>query len=301
MAIVSKRKTAGDYIFYGINYTFFSLFTIMCIFPFYYIFINTISDNQLVSRGKIVFFPVGIHFINYIEMFRLQGIGQAAMISVSRTVLATALAVISCSFIAYLVCQREMWGRRFWYRFIVVTMYFSPGFIPGFLNYRNLGLINNYLVYIIPGIIGAFNVILLKTYIESIPASLQESAVIDGAGYLAIYSKIILPLSIPVLATIAIFTAVGNWNQYTDTLFYITDPKLYTLQFILWQYYNELNALAFLISQSRDFSEINASYAITPIAIRMTVTMFVTLPILIVYPLGQKYFMKGIMLGAMKG
>ena len=301
MLLKTHREKTIDTVFQVVNYLFFGLFTLLCLWPFYYIFINTISSNDLVSAGKITLVPKGFHLNNYVEIMNLPGLLKATMVSISRTVLGALLTVITSSFLAYLICQREMVLRKFWYRFIMITMYFNAGFIPVFLNIRRLGLMNNFLVYIIPTMVVPFYIILTKTYLESVPASLSESAKIDGAGHMRIYPSIILPLSVPILATIAVFSAVGQWNSYLDTLFYVTNSRLFSLQYILFQYLNELNSLATMLAQNNNLTNIDPSLLLTPTAIRYTVSMVIIIPIFIVYPLGQKYFLKGIMLGAVKG
>ena len=297
--IVNSRKKQ-DRIFNIINYTIFGIFTLLCVIPFYYLFINTISDNDLVRRGLIRLIPKGFHLNNYVEVFKLRGLGQAAIISISRTLSGTALTVLSSAFVGYLMTKNNMWGRKFWYRYIIVTMYFSAGLIPWYMNMVMLGLLNNFLAYIIPGMVAPFSVILVKTYIESIPASLEESASIDGAGTVTIFSKIILPLTKPILATIAIFAAVGHWNSFLDTLFLMTNEKLFSLQFVLWRYLNEANYLA-SIMRSGTTAAVNASQALTPRTIQMTISMVVIFPILCTYPFMQRFFIKGIMVGAIKG
>jgi ABC-type glycerol-3-phosphate transport system permease component len=158
---------------------------------------------------------------------------------------------------------------------------------------------NNFLLYVLPGAISAFNVILIKTYIEQLPKSLEDSAKIDGAGYFMIFSKIIFPLSIPIIATIAVFTAVGQWNTWFDNYFLVTNPKLNVLQMLLYNYVTQASRIGY-----DSVMEINRGTEVqrlTPAAVRMTITMVVTLPIIFIYPYMQKYFMKGIMLGAIKG
>ena len=231
------RTSVGDQIFNAINYVVYTLFTIICIFPFYYLFINTISDNDLVIKGLINFIPRGIHFGNYAALLNVSDLMSSFIVSVTRTVFGTALMVAASAFIGYLVTQQEMWGRKVWYRFIVITMYFNAGLIPWFLNMQMLGLTNTYWAYIIPGIVAPYNIILVKTYIESIPKELEESAKIDGASHIRIFAQIIWPLSKPILATIAIFGAVGNWNSFTDSLILMSSkPELYTLQHRLYIY-----------------------------------------------------------------
>jgi putative aldouronate transport system permease protein len=295
-------KKAKITLFDVLNYTLFALFTLACFFPFYYLFINTISNNDLSSRGLVMFYPRGFHLTNYIDVFRIPGLGRAALVSVARTVLGTALTVAASGFLGYLFTKNEMWGRKFWYRFVIVTMYFNAGLIPWFLIMRNLGLTNNFLAYILPGIVSPFFIILVKTFVESTPVALQESAQIDGAGYFTIFWKIVMPLITPILATIAIFSAVNQWNQFYDTLFLITNPKLFTLQFILYRYMNEATSLATLMKQSTG-SAMNTNLAnmATATSIRTTVSMIVVAPILLVYPFFQRYFVKGIMIGAVKG
>lgn len=283
-------------------YILFGLFAFICTFPFYYIFVISVSNNDLVNRGMVGLIPKGFHFGNYVEVMKLKGLGQAAFISVARTVLGTGLTLLGTMFLGYAMSRPEYWKRKFWYRFVVVTMYFNAGMIPWFINMKNLGLINNFAAYVIPGIVSPFYMILYKTYIESIPASLEESAQLDGAGYLTRFFRIIFPLSKPMLATIAIFTAVGQWNSFNDTLMLVSDSNLYTLQFILYRYMSEAETLAAAIrSNPAALANMDLSNMLTATSIRMTITMVVVLPVMCIYPFFQKYFVKGIMIGAVKG
>jgi ABC-type glycerol-3-phosphate transport system permease component len=299
-----KRRPAGDIVFQIANHLAFSLFTVLCVYPFYYLIINTISANDLSGNGAIMFWPSGIHFTNYAQVIRLPGLLNAAFISVSRTVAGTVLPVMASAFLGFMFTKTRMWGRKFWYRFILVTMYFSAGLIPYYITMLNLGLINNFLAYIVPAIVQPFNIILVKTYVESTPASLQESAEIDGAGTLTVFLRIILPITTPILATVAIFCAVGQWNSFTDTVILMTDSKLDTLQFILYKYINQANSLAALIRSGGltfDARMANAATTQTATSVRMTVSVIVILPILMIYPYFQRYFVKGLLIGAIKG
>ena len=284
-----------------VNYLVFGIFTLMCVYPFYYIFINTISDNTLTARGLVMFYPIGVHFSNYVQVLKIAGLAQATLISVARTVLGTGLTVFASAFVGYLVTKEKMWHRKFWYRFIIATMYFNAGIIPWYILMMNLHLTNNFLAYIIPGIVSPFNIILVKTYVESIPAALEESAQIDSAGYWTRFTRIVLPLCTPILATVTVFSAVGQWNSFQDTLFLMTDRNLYTLQFLLYRYINESNALATILKNTNGAVNVNISLVQTPTSVRMTVTMIVVAPILLVYPFFQRYFVGGIMIGAVKG
>lgn len=299
-----KYRTRGsDVIFNILNYAFFLIFASACIFPFYYLFINTISDNDLVRIGAITLVPKGIHFKNYLSIAGVSDLSQAFKISVLRTIIGTALMVGATALVGFLVTKKEMWGRSFWHRFMVITMYFNAGLIPWYLNMSMLGLTDNFLGYIIPGIVAPYNIILVKTYIESIPAELEESAYIDGATYMTVFRKIIWPLSKPILATIAIFGAVGNWNSFQDSLILMqNNASLHTLQHRLWNYLNEANNLgAIMQSGNSQLSAGQLAALLNSKTIKYTVSMVTVLPIMFVYPFMQRYFEKGIMLGAVKG
>jgi putative aldouronate transport system permease protein len=296
-----RRFSIGTVTFHTFNYVFFFLFTLLCIYPFYYIFINTISDNQLTARGLVTLYPMGIHFDNYVQVMKIPDLTTAALVSVGRTAIGTLLTVFASAFVSYLVTKQKMWLRSFWYRFIVITMYFNAGIIPWYILMMNLKLTNNFLAYILPAIISPFCMVLVKTYIESIPEALEESAQIDSAGYWVRFTRIILPLSMPILATIMVFSAIWQWNAFQDTLFLMTDRKLYTLQYVLYRYINQSSALATIIKNTQGAVNIDLRSVQTPTSVRMTVTMIVVAPILFVYPFFQRYFVRGIMIGAVKG
>ncbi len=295
---IQYKQTPGDVAFNVINIAVFALFTLLCIFPFYYLFINTISDNSLVAANQITLLPQGIHFENYIALKDVNDFGNAVMVTVARTVIATSLMVVISAFAGYLTTKREMWHRSFWYRFLVVTMYFNAGTIPWYLNMLGLGLTDNFWGYILPALVSPYNIILVKTYIESIPASLEESATIDGASVMQIFTKIILPLSKPILATIAVFGAVANWNSLQDSLILMSNsPELYTLQHRLWIYLNSSSNLAASMTTGGG----TAAAALNTKVIKYTISMVTIIPIMLVYPFMQRYFEEGIMLGAVKG
>ena len=306
------RRSAGDWAFDIAVIIFFCVFTFICIFPFYYLLINTVSDNDLVTSGRVNFFPMlkneagqavfGVQVSNYVALRNVQDLGSSVLVTVARTVLGTALMVVTSAWAGYLVTKRKMWKRSFWYRFLVVTMYFNAGLVPWYMNMLMMGLTDNFLAYIIPGMVAPYNIILVKTYIESIPSSLEESAVIDGASTMKVWLKIILPLSVPILATIAIFGAVGNWNSFQDSLLLMNNrPDLYTLQHRLYIYLNSSSNLGAMMSQGGTISEQAAQSMLNQRVIQYTVSMVSIIPILLVYPFMQRYFVKGIMLGAVKG
>lgn len=297
------ENSRSDKIFHFLNYSVFTAFTLTCIFPFYYIFINTISDRAMVASGKITLLPMGINLKNYIDMLKVSDIFNAFAVTTGRTILGTALMVLATALIGYLVTKKEMWNRKIWYRFIVITMYFNAGIIPWYMNMSMLGLTGHFAAYIIPGIVAPYNIILVKTYIESIPAELEESALIDGASFLEVFWKIIWPLSKPILATIAIFGAVGHWNSFTDSLILMqNNASLFTLQHLLYNYLNTSTNLQGVVSGGNTGDVLGAMEAMNNSkVIKYTVSMVAIIPILLVYPFMQRYFEKGIMLGAVKG
>lgn len=296
-----KKIRPEDAAFSVVNYLFFGLITIVCFYPFYYLIINSISANDLSAAGKILLLPEKMHLGNYQKVLQLSGLVQAVGISVARTVLGTVCTVLASAFLGFMFTQEKMWKRKLWYRFVVITMYFNAGMIPMYITMKNLHLTNTFWVYILPVIVQPFNIILVKTYVESIPKSLQEAAEIDGAGLMTIFRKIILPTSKPILATVAIFAAVGQWNSFQDTLLYVTDQKLYSLQYLLYTYINQANSIAAMAKSSGTANLANVATTLTATSVRMTVAVVVVLPILFVYPFFQKYFVKGIMIGSVKG
>ncbi|MFP4978829.1 carbohydrate ABC transporter permease [Paenibacillus sp. CN-4] len=302
-AKTKMQVSATDKLISVTIYFLFSLFAFVCVYPFYSIIINTISANDLSAKGEIVFYPRGLHFQNYIDVFKIPGLWNAFVISLGRTVIGTFLTVGASAFLGFMFAQKDMWGRTFWYRFTIITMFFNAGIIPWYLTMRSLHLTDNFLAYILPSIVAPFFIILVKTFVESTPKELQQAASIDGAGIITIFYRIILPISKPILATVAIFSAVNQWNSFQDTLLLVTDSKLYSLQFILYNYINQASSLSTMVNLQNAGSTAMASLATkqTSTSIRMTVTIIVVAPILLVYPIFQRFFVKGIIIGAVKG
>ena len=274
------------------------IYAFICIYPFYYILIYSFSD-PIESQKGVYLLPVGVTLQNYIKIFQLKGLAVSALVSIARTLAGTALTAVSCTFFAYLVTKKQMYFRKAIYRFVVISMYFNAGLIPWYLTMKMLHLNNNFLVYILPYTISAYYVILLKTFIEQLPPALEESATLDGAGLITIFVKLVFPLSMLIIATISVFAAVAQWNTWFDNYFLVQNPNLKTLQLLLYEYLSEADRVA--KASTEDLTRGLATKKMTPETVRMTITMVVTFPILFVYPFMQKYFVKGIMLGAVKG
>ena len=297
------RGSASDKLISVITYLMFTLFGLICMYPFYYIIINTISANDISAKGEVIFYPISIHLQNYIDVFKIPGLWNATMISVGRTVIGTILTVGASALLGFMFTQEDMWARKFWYRFTIITMYFNAGIIPWYLTMNSLHLTNNFLAYILPAIVSPFFIILVKTFVESTPKELQQAAEIDGAGIMMFFFSIMLPIIQPILATVAIFAAVNQWNSFQDTLILVTDNKLYSLQFILYNYINQASSLASMVNLQNAGSTALASVAkkATTTSVRMTITVVVVAPILLIYPIFQRFFVRGIMIGAVKG
>ncbi|WP_102194068.1 carbohydrate ABC transporter permease [Microbacterium aurantiacum] len=298
-----RRRSGGDIIFAMTNYTVFIALAFLCAYPFYFLIINSISANDVSALGQVRWFPVDVHLENYAQVLQLNGLPMAAVVSIGRTAIGTFAAVLASAFLGFMFSQSKMWGRQFWYRSVIITMYFSAGLIPVFIVMKTLGLTNNFWVYVLPFIVQPFFIILVKTYVEAMPESLQEAAEMDGANIVQIFFRIFLPNMTPILATVAIFSAVAQWNSFQDTLIYITDQSLYTLQYLLYMFINQANSLAQAAQNSGGnlTNIITAATTQTPTSIRTTVSVLVVLPIIFIYPLFQRFFVKGIMLGAVKG
>ena len=238
------------------------------------------------------------------QVLRLEGIGRALLNSVLRTVLGTAITVVCCSFLGYLFTKEEMPAKKLLYRTLIVTMYVSGGLIPTFLTYRAYGLMNNFLVYILPGCISAFNVLVMRSFIQGLPYELIESAKIDGASEYRILFGIVFPLSMPVIATIGLFVSVSQWNQWFDTMLYCSGEKdLITLQYELKRILDTANSMTgdSVTADAMASTASEGSGRVTTQTIRAAMTVISGVPIACVYPFLQKYFVKGLTLGAVKG
>ncbi len=288
--------------FQVVNSGFLLLFAFLCVYPFYYIIINSLSDPMETAKG-VYLWPRSWTLTSYEQLMQIPSIFQSIFVSVARTVVGTVITVFCSAFLGYMVTKKDLPFRSSIYRLIIITMFFNSGLIPWYMLMKTLYLKNNFLLYVLPGAVSAFFIILVKTYIESLPASMEESAQIDGAGTWTIFFKIIFPLSLPIIACIAVFTAVGQWNSWADNFYLVTDSNLNTLQYLL--YTNLKSNMADMMRTSASGTTQGAALAsagkVTPMSIRYAITVITVFPIMLVYPFMQKYFVKGIMLGAVKG
>ncbi|MDR3173211.1 MAG: carbohydrate ABC transporter permease [Treponema sp.] len=284
-------------LFLAANYLLFTALVLMCIYPVWFILISSLSGSSGTSG---VLLPRGFSFQNYENVVKIKGVFPALGVSVMRTIVGTVCTVVTSMFLGYLFTKKVMPFRTILYRGLVVTMYISGGLIPTYLVIRSYGLLNNFWVYILPGMASAYYIILIKTFVEQLPVSVEESAMLDGAGTLTIFFQIIVPMSMPIVATIAIFSGVGQWNSWFDNHIYAFQNKnLITLQYLLYNYLKEAENLIRQMMESS--TDIDISKLLTPKGVRMTITMVTITPVLFIYPFLQRYFVKGIVIGAVKG
>jgi len=298
---MKKRYNYETYIFNTVNTTIMILFSVVMLYPFW----NTIavSFNEAVDtiRGGITLFPRRFTLQNYKLVFSTGAIFRAFFASVARTVLNVLTNVLFTSMIAYVLSRPNFVFRKQFTVILVVSMYINAGLIPTYFLIKNLGLLNSFWVYVIPTMVNAFNFLVIRTFLKSIPESIIESVRIDGGSDYTIFFRIILPMSTPVLATVALFVAVGAWKSWFDTLIYTSSKvKLHTLQYKLMEFVQSSQA------QSRGAGDIGAmalsqqSNMVTPMSIRAAITVIAAAPIIVVYPFIQKYFVIGMNLGSVK-
>ncbi len=287
--------------------TFNTLFMVILVVVTLYPFLNTIvvsfnAGNDTI-RGGLYLWPREWTLQNYRAVFVSGTIYDAFWVSVARTVLATLLNLFLTTMLAYTLSRREYIFRKQITLVFVLTMYFNAGLIPGYFLMKDLHLLNSFWVYVIPSMISAFNMIVIRTYIGTIPESLVESARIDGAGEFKIFWSIIFPLCKPVLATIALFVAVGSWNSWFDAFLYTSSrQELSTLQYELMKLLSSsMNANSNpAVANGGGVTQDTVSSMVTPISIRAAVTIVASVPILVVYPFMQKYFVVGLNVGSVK-
>ena len=288
-----KRRARGDRVFAFANLALLILFTGMILFPIYYMFIVSISGSTNVVRGDITWYPQNINLDAYKTILKNESLGRSYLNTVFYTVAGTSISVFMSALCAYPLSRKQLYGRRAVTFFIIFTMLFDVGMIPRFLVVNALNLRNTVFSILLPGAIDVYYMIMIRTFFQGLPEEMAESAKMDGAGEWKIFSRIIVPLSKPVLASVTLFYAVGIWNSYLGPLLYLDEKKLYPLQLILRNIVisNEMSTMSGDIA-SMYISNMNIKYAVIFISI---------LPILCIYPFIQKYFNKGVMVGAVKG
>ena len=287
-----RRFTVGDFLIILI----LVILCLTCVLPFIHLAAKSVSSNTAVMQKAVVLWPVGINFDAYTSIFQDGTLVHSFLYSVMVVAIFTVLGMITCICAAYPLSKKRLKGRAFFTLLLMIPMYFSADLIPSYLLYKDLGLLNNMWVLILPLIYSSYNMLIMKNYFQStIPDTLEEAAFLDGANNFQILFRIVLPLSLPIIATLSLFYAVGRWNAYADNKYYITAEALKMIQYKLYQ----------LVASATEAQTATLSEAIevksTPEVLQAACIMFATLPIICIYPFLQKYFVKGVMIGAVKG
>jgi putative aldouronate transport system permease protein len=290
------RRSKGEIIFAGFNYLFFFAISVLMLYPFWHVVMMSFSSVEATAKGGIFLWPRGFNIDTYETVFKNPQIWTGYTTTLIVTLAGTVFGTLFTATTAYALSKKYLPFSSVLMLLVLFTMIFNGGMIPGYLLIRNLGLIDNRLALILPGLISAYNVIIMKTFFLSIPESLEESARIDGANEVTVFARIILPLSKATMATIALFTAVGYWNDYFSSVIYINSSNKWAVQTVL----------RFMLTQTQQAMaqagiNVVAATNTTAASIKSASVVVATVPILIVYPFLQKYFVKGVMIGGVKG
>ena len=291
----TKKLNFSDLSLDLLKVLFLAFAVIICVYPFWNIFIVSINDANDAMRGGLYLLPRKLSLSSYADILGRSTFQHSILVTVARTLIGTPLAVLVTSALAYVLSYRDLIGRKPLNVLFIFTMYFGGGMVPYYMVLKNLGLLDNFLVFILPNLLSVYNMILVRNYIESMPEALFDAARIDGANDLTIFFRLVLPLSKPIIMTIALFVAIGQWNSWFDAYLYTNSQNLKTMQSILVEILNQYQT-----SDAGAAAANRMSQSITPDSIRMAATMVTTIPIIMVYPFIQKYFVKGIMLGSVK-
>ncbi len=293
------KKSKWDKAFDIINLLLMAVFCISIFLPFWDMMVMSFSEPLSVNSLKIRFWPEKLTFSSYIYLFKDDQIVRSIIVTVLRTVTGTALHVVFCLFVAYPLSKKDLKYRKIIILFFLIPLYFSGGLIPSYIINRYIGLVDNLLVYIIPQAFSVFSMLVTRTYISTVDNGIEESALIDGAGYPRILFTILIPIIKPVLATIALWHAVSLWNDWFTCFIYIKDENKIVLQMILRRMLDNIKDVT---SDMHAFEmEATVKTKIEPRTVRAAITMLITIPIICVYPFLQKYFVKGVMIGSLKG
>lgn len=292
-----NRRTTSEYIFDNVNILIMLFICAITIYPIWYVVVNSLNDGVDAMKGGIYWWPREFTFANYKAVFDTPGIVTSFGVTIAKTVIGTVTHVFFTAMVAYAISRRDLYGRNFYMLVGVITMFFSGGLIPYFLLIRDLGLFDNFLVYIIPTMFNFFHLIIFVSFFRELPTSLEEAAKIDGANDFMIFIKVIIPLSMPVIATIALFQGVYQWNDYFAGVIFVNNPDLQPIQTYLYKVVAESSSNQMMTNAAGTV----ATKTVTSQSIKLATMVVTTLPIMLVYPFLQKYFVKGMLIGSVKG
>lgn len=288
------KEDLDSRIFNTFNIILLCICTVIIVVPLWNVVISSLSSGKALAEGGFIFWSTDFSLENYRAVFRDETIGLAFVISIAKTFIGVITHVFFCAMIGYGLSKKYIRGRKLYVAMGIITMFFSGGMIPTYLLIKSLGLLNSFWVYIIPALFSYYDVVILMNFFRNVPDSLEESAKIDGAGDWRVFLKIFIPLSMPAMATIALFNGVGQWNDFMTTKLYVTDQALYPLQMKLYE--------IIVQSQTQSMQNIGGSAIIetTTKGVQLATIVITTLPIVVMYPILQRYFISGMMMGAVK-
>ena len=295
---IKYHRSGGEWVLDIVKVIFLTLIVVVTVYPFWNIFIISINDATDAVRGGLYFWPRIFSIYSYKEILGRSEFQHSVLVTLGRTLIGTPLAVMVTSMLGYSLSRKDLVGHKFWSILFVFTMYFGGGQVPYYMVLKNLHLLDNFWVLVLPLVMSVYNMILIRSYIESMPNELFEAVKIDGGNDLIVFFRIVLPLAKPILMTVALFVAINHWNSWFDAYLYTSSKDLKPMQQILVEILNQYKTGS---TTSQQMSNAKSGQTVTPDSIRMAATMVVTIPIILVYPFIQKYFVKGIMLGAVKG
>jgi putative aldouronate transport system permease protein len=304
---MKASRKAGETVFDVANVTFMLLVVAVMMYPFLNILAYSLSNGLTASATRIYLIPREPTFYNYAAVLANNDIGGAFVFSVVRTLIGTLTHLLVTAVASYALSKKSLPGRTQIIVFLYIPTIVGGGLIPTYMLYRALGFMNNFLVYVIPSLFGFYNMILMRTFFEQLPSSLEESATMDGAGPFGTFARIVVPLSTPVIATVSLFSAVGHWNDWFTTLLYCSQRReLWTLQYILQLIVRQAAAAQEMARRMNEQGLIAEAESllrritVTPMVVQYATLIIATFPILVVYPFLQRYFVKGVMVGAIK-
>lgn len=292
-----KRRTKSEVVFDTINVLIMLLICFLTLYPIWYVIVNSFNDGADAMRGGIYWWPRKFSLSAYQAVFQNAGIVQSMLVTVAKTVIGTLVHVVFTAMVAYALSKKELIGRKVYMTIGIITMFFGGGLIPTFLLIKDLGMIDNFMVYIIPAAFSMFDLIIFMSFFRALPASLEEAARIDGANDLFIFFKVVIPLSMPVIATIALFHGVYQWNDYFTGMLYINNSNMQPIQTYLYKVIAQSGSNQMAASASVSI----AKTTVTSQSVKLATMVVTTFPIVCVYPFLQKYFVKGMLLGSVKG
>ena len=291
------RRTREDWVLDSLIYVILALVFFVCAYPFWYGLVLSFNDSVDTAKGGMYFFPRVWTLENYMKFFRDDTWLRGFLVSVARTLSGGVITTLFTMLVSYGLSHQKLVFRKLYMGIVIFSMYFSGGLIPYYVLLKNLHLLNTFWVYIIPSALNTFFIFIAIAFFNDIPDALKESAKLDGASEIRIFGSVILPISLPLLVTILLFSAVGQWNAWFDSAFYVTNKSLRTLGYLLMEAINQANVPSNAVAAA----QAAASAQVDPLAVRVTAMMISVIPILAIYPFLQRYFVTGLTIGSVKG